>query len=213
MKRARIKRLREGEATGKDRRDMDLSILVIDANPDRARVVETGLVEAGFNRVMTIQATANLLARIQAVAPDVVIIDLENPDRDTLEQMFQVSRAVQKPIAMFVDRSDQSSMAAAVEAGVSAYVVDGLKKERIQPIVEMAVMRFNAFDRLRRERDDAVNALAERKVIDRAKGILMRQKSITEEQAYALMRKTAMKHGRKIVDIAQSVITAAEMDI
>lgn len=192
---------------------MDLSILVIDANPDRARVVETGLVEAGFNRVMTIQATANLLARIQAVAPDVVIIDLENPDRDTLEQMFQVSRAVQKPIAMFVDRSDQSSMAAAVEAGVSAYVVDGLKKERIQPIVEMAVMRFNAFDRLRRERDDAVNALAERKVIDRAKGILMRQKSITEEQAYSLMRKTAMKHGRKIVDIAQSVITAAEMDI
>jgi two-component system, response regulator / RNA-binding antiterminator len=192
---------------------MDLSILVIDANPDRARIVETGLVEAGYAKVMTIQATANLTARIQAVAPDVVIIDLENPDRDTLEAMFQVSRAVKKPIAMFVDRSDQSSMAAAVEAGVSAYVVDGLKKERIQPIVEMAVMRFHAFDKLRRERDDALTALADRKVIDKAKGILMRQKALDEEQAYALMRKTAMKHGRKIADIAQSVVTAAEMDI
>lgn len=192
---------------------MDLSILVIDANPDRARIVETGLVEAGYAKVMTIQATANLTARIQAVAPDVVIIDLENPDRDTLEAMFQVSRAVQKPIAMFVDRSDQSAMAAAVAAGVSAYVVDGLKKERIQPIVEMAVMRFHAFDKLRRERDEALTALADRKVIDKAKGILMRQKALDEEQAYALMRKTAMKHGRKIADIAQSVVTAAEMDI
>ncbi|HRK65775.1 MAG TPA: ANTAR domain-containing protein [Azospirillaceae bacterium] len=192
---------------------MDLSILVIDANPDRARIVETGLVEAGYAKVMTIQATANLTARIQAVAPDVVIIDLENPDRDTLEAMFQVSRAVQKPIAMFVDRSDQAAMAAAVSAGVSAYVVDGLKKERIQPIVEMAVMRFHAFDKLRRERDEALTALADRKVIDKAKGILMRQKALDEEQAYALMRKTAMKHGRKIADIAQSVVTAAEMDI
>lgn len=192
---------------------MDLSILVIDANPDRARIVETGLVEAGYAKVMTIQATANLTARIQAVAPDVVIIDLENPDRDTLEAMFQVSRAVQKPIAMFVDRSDQAAMAAAVAAGVSAYVVDGLKKERIQPIVEMAVMRFHAFDKLRRERDEALTALADRKVIDKAKGILMRQKALDEEQAYALMRKTAMKHGRKIADIAQSVVTAAEMDI
>lgn len=192
---------------------MDLSILVIDANPDRARIVETGLVEAGYAKVMTIQATANLTARIQAVAPDVVIIDLENPDRDTLEAMFQVSRAVQKPIAMFVDRSDQAAMAAAVAAGVSAYVVDGLKKDRIQPIVEMAVMRFHAFDKLRRERDEALTALADRKVIDKAKGILMRQKALDEEQAYALMRKTAMKHGRKIADIAQSVVTAAEMDI
>ncbi len=192
---------------------MDLSILVIDANPDRARIVETGLVEAGYAKVMTIQATANLTARIQAVAPDVVIIDLENPDRDTLEQMFQVSRAVQKPIAMFVDRSDQAAMAAAVEAGVSAYVVDGLKKELIQPIVEMAMMRFSAFDKLRRERDEAINALAERKVIDKAKGILMQQKSIAEDQAYAMLRKTAMKHGRRMVDIAQSVITAAEMEI
>lgn len=192
---------------------MDLSILVIDANPDRARIVEAGLVEAGYAKVVTIQATANLAARIQAVAPDVIIIDLENPDRDTLEQMFLVSRAVRKPIAMFVDRSDQAAMAAAVEAGVSAYVVDGLKKERIQPVVEMAVMRFNAFDKLRRERDDALTALADRKLIDKAKGVLMRQKGLDEEQAYALMRKTAMKHGRRIVDIAQSVITAAEMDL
>lgn len=191
---------------------MDLSILVIDADTDRARIVETGLVDAGYTKVMTIHATGNLLARIQAVAPDVVIIDLENPDRDTLEQMFQVSRAVRKPIAMFVDRADNSSISAAVEAGVSAYVVDGLKKERIRPVVEMAVSRFKAFDKLRQERDDAVNALADRKVIDRAKGILMKQRDLTEDAAYAVLRKTAMKHGRRIVDIAQSVITASQME-
>lgn len=191
---------------------MDLSILVIDADPDRARIVETGLVDAGYTKVMTIHATGNLLARIQAVAPDVVIIDLENPDRDTLEQMFQVSRAVRKPIAMFVDRVDNTSISEAVEAGVSAYVVDGLKKERIRPVVEMAISRFKAFDKLRRERDDAVNALADRKVIDRAKGILMKQRDMSEDAAYAVLRKTAMKHGRRIVDIAQSVITASQME-
>ena len=193
--------------------DKDLSILVIDANADRARIVEEGLVEEGYTRVMTIHASANLLARIQAVAPDVVIIDLENPDRDTLEQMFQVSRAVKRPIAMFVDRSDGTTIAAAVEAGVSAYVVDGLKKERIRPVVEMAVSRFAAFDRLRRERDEAVSALAERKLIDRAKGILMQQRALSEEQAYAVLRKTAMKHGRRMAEIADSIITASQIEI
>ncbi|WP_413206952.1 ANTAR domain-containing response regulator [Rhodospirillum sp. A1_3_36] len=191
----------------------DLSILVIDIHPSRAAVVEAGLAAAGHSRVVTLNATTNLAARIEALAPDVIVIDLENPDRDTLEQMFQVTRAVQRPIAMFVDHSDTDSIRAAMEAGVSAYVVDGLRKERVQAVLETAVSRFRTFDRLRKERDEAVTALADRKVIDRAKGILMKSKGWAEDEAYTALRKNAMKHNRKLVDVAQSVITAFEMDL
>lgn len=189
------------------------NILIIDGNPDRASVVERGLVEAGWVRVSTIGPSVNLLARIQALAPDVIIIDLENPDRDTLEQMFQVSRVVQRPIAMFVDQSDSQMIHAAIEAGVSAYVVDGLRQDRIKPIVETAITRFNAFDRLRRERDEAQSKLQDRKQVEKAKGLLMKHRGLSEEDAYNLMRRTAMKQNRKLSDIAQSVITAFEMEI
>ena len=146
-----------------------------------------------------------------ALDPDVVLIDLENPSRDVLEQMFQVSRVVKRPVAMFVDQSDTSSIQAAVDAGISAYIVDGLKKERIKHILDMCISRFNAFSRLEGELEQAKTALEERKVIDRAKGILMKMKSLSEEEAYTLMRKTAMNEKKKIADIAQSIITAAEM--
>jgi len=190
-----------------------LKILVIDETPERAAVVEQGLVEAGYTGVSVIRNSVNLLQRVQALAPDVIIIDLENPDRDTLEQMFQVSREIKRPIAMFVDHSDAQAIGTAIEAGVSAYVVDGLRKERIKPIVEMAISRFRAFDRLRQERDEAVSALADRKVIERAKGLLMQHRGLSEPDAYAVLRRNAMKQNKKIVEIAQSVITAFEMDI
>jgi len=191
----------------------DLNILVIDDNADRAAILEQGLVEAGYARVMTIRSMANLTQRVQALAPDVVIIDLANPDRDTLESMFQVSREVRRPIAMFVDQSDSASITASIEAGVSAYVVDGLKKERVRPIVEMAVGRFAAFDKLRRERDEAVSQLAERKVIEKAKGLLMQKRGMAENDAHAALRQAAMRQNRKMVEIAQSVITAFEMEL
>jgi response regulator NasT len=128
-----------------------------------------------------------------------------------LEQMFQVSRIVRRPIAMFVDQSDASTTAAAIDAGVSAYIVDGLKKERMKHILDLCISRFNAFARLQDELDRARSALEARKVIDRAKGILMKAKSLSEEEAYALLRTTAMNEKRKIADVAQSVITAAEL--
>ncbi|GAB3438066.1 ANTAR domain-containing response regulator [Insolitispirillum peregrinum] len=193
--------------------DQNLSILVIDEDPDRAAIVERGLVESGYTRVAKIGTTLNLVSRIQALAPDVIIIDLENPDRDTLEQMFQVSRAIQRPIAMFVGQSDGDMIRASVEAGVSAYVVDGLRSERIKPIVEMAISRFEAFDALRRERDEAQAKLADRKTIEKAKGLLMKAKGLDEEQAYAALRRTAMQQNRRLVDIAHSVIIAFQMDI
>ena len=190
-----------------------LNILVIDENPERAAIVERGLNEAGYLRASIIHNTADLISRIDALRPDVILIDLGNPDRDTLEEMFQVSRAVRRPIAMFVDQSDSAMIREAIEAGVSAYVVDGLKEARIRPLIETAITRFQAFDQIRRERDEAQAKLADRKIIEKAKGLLMKNKGISEEEAYATMRSTAMKQNRRLIDIAHVVITAFEMDL
>src|SRR5476649_1006578 len=186
-------------------------IVIVDESPIRAAILEEGLREAGFTGVTHIREMHNLLARIYALDPDVILIDLENPSRDILEQMFQVSRAVRRPIAMFVDQSDTASIQASVDAGVSAYIVDGLKKERMKHILDLCISRFNAFSRLQGELDQAKTALEDRKVIDRAKGILMKAKQLSEEQAYVLLRNTAMNEKKKIAEIAQSVITASEI--
>ncbi|MBB3965312.1 ANTAR domain-containing response regulator [Rhizobium metallidurans] len=186
-----------------------LNVLVIDENSIRASIIELGLREAGYQRVTVVNDMNGLARRIEEVNPDVIVIDIENPNRDMLESIFQISRAVARPIAMFVDKSDEDSIIAAVDAGVSAYIVDGLKKERVKPILEMAVSRFNAFNRLQRELADAKSALEERKIIDRAKGILMKMRGLSEDEAFALLRQTAMNEKKKIADIAQSVITAA----
>src|SRR6516225_8624466 len=160
-----------------------LKIVIVDENPIRAAILEDGLREAGHVHVVRLGETSHLLARIYALDPDVILIDLENPSRDVLEQMFQVSRAVKRPIAMFVDQSDKASIEAAVDAGVSAYIVGGLHKERIKNILDLCISRFNSFARLRDELERARTALEERKVIDRAKGILMTAKNLTEEAA------------------------------
>jgi response regulator NasT len=186
-------------------------IVIVDESPIRAAILEEGLREAGFTSVDRIGEMKNLLAAIYALDPDVILIDLENPSRDVLEQMFQVSRAVKRPIAMFVDQSDTASIQASVDAGVSAYIVDGFKKERIKSIIDLCISRFNAFARLQNELDRTKSALEERKVIDRAKGILMKLKGFTEDEAYVLMRSTAMREKKKIIEIAQSIITASEM--
>jgi two-component system, response regulator / RNA-binding antiterminator len=186
-----------------------LSILIIDENRLRAAVIEDGLRDAGYEKLTVVHDVVGIARRIAEIAPDVIVIDLENPNRDMLESMFQLSRAVRRPIAMFVDRSDQASIEAAVDAGVSAYVVDGLKRERVKPIVDMAISRFNAFARMARDLEEARSQLESRKLIDRAKGILMTTRRMSEADAYALLRKTAMNQNRKITDIAESLITAA----
>jgi two-component system, response regulator / RNA-binding antiterminator len=191
--------------------EASLKIVIVDESPVRSAILEDGLREAGFIQVVRIEKTTNLLARIHTLDPDVILIDLENPSRDVLEQMFQVSRVVRRPIAMFVDQSDPGSIQASVDAGVSAYIVNGLKKERIKPILDLCISRFNAFSRLQTELEQTKTALEERKVIDRAKGILMKAKSLSEETAYALLRKTAMNENRKIAEVAQSVVTASDL--
>ncbi len=189
----------------------DLSILIIDENRIRASIIEEGLREAGYARVAVIHDVNEVARTIQHTRPDVVFIDLENPKRDTLEHFFSLSRAIQRPIAMFVDRSDTGMIEKAVEAGVSAYVVDGLKKERVKPILDMAISRFNAFSRLTRELEEARSALEERKIIDQAKAILIETRGLSEPEAYALLRSTAMNQNRRLVEIAQSLITAASL--
>ena len=186
-----------------------LKIVIVDENPTRAVVLEDALREAGHTNVVRLDETSQLLARICAVDPDIVIIDLETPRRAVLEQMFEVSRAVKRPVAMFVEESDKAAIEAAVDAGVSAYIVGGLRKERIANIVDLCISRFNSFARLREELERARGALEERKVIDRAKGILMTAKNLTEDAAYGLLRKTAMNENKKIAEVAQSVVTAA----
>jgi len=186
-------------------------IVIVDESPIRAAILEEGLREAGFTRVVHVNEMQSLLARIYSEDPDVILIDLENPSRDVLEQMFQVSRAVRRPIAMFVDQSDAASIQASVDAGVSAYIVDGLKKERIKPILDLCVSRFNAFAKLQEELERTKSQLEDRKIIEKAKGILMKMKGLNEDEAYVLLRSTAMREKKKIGEIAQSIITASEM--
>lgn len=186
-----------------------LHILVIDPNRVRASIIEAGLQESGHVNVSIVDDTTQSLRSIVQLDPDVIFIDLGNPNRDELEHMFQLSRVVKRPVAMFVDRTDQASIEAAMDAGVSAYVVDGLKKERVKAILDTAVTRFNLFERMRRELEHAKSELATRKTIDRAKAILMRSRNLSEPDAYALLRRTAMAKNKRIIDIAESLIVAS----
>lgn len=191
--------------------DPEFRIVVVDHDPVRAAILEEGLREAGHRSVTRIEAAGDLETQLAALDPDVVLINLENPSRDVLEHMIRASGATARPVAMFADRSDAAMINAAVDAGVSAYIVDGLKKERIKSIVDLAISRFNSFARLREELEAAKSQLADRKVIDQAKSFVMKSKNIPEEQAYALMRKAAMNEGKKIADIARAIVLAADL--
>jgi two-component system, response regulator / RNA-binding antiterminator len=188
-----------------------IAILIVDESVDRALLIEQALREAGHNHVQTIHQLKGVAREIEVHAPDVIVMDLGNPNRDFLEHMFRLSKSLRKPIAMFVDQSSDEAMLNAVEAGVSAYVVDGLKRERVKPILDLAIARFRAFEKLRGERDDAVQALDDRKLIDRAKGLLTAQQNLTEAKAFEMMRSTAMQQNRTLVDLARAIVSAGEI--
>ena len=185
------------------------SVLIIDENAARASIIEAGLRAAGHSQVTIIDDMRGIAAKIAALSPDVIVIDLENPNRDMLEDAFRLSRAGKRPIAMFVDRSDRQAMQSAIDAGVSAYVVDGLRQERVKSILDMAISRFNAFSRLERELEEARSALENRKIVDHAKRIVMTSRNIGENAAYKLLRKTAMDQNRTIVEVAEGLVLSA----
>ena len=192
-------------------RGVGLRIVIVDDSGLRATVLEDGLREAGYEDIHLVPPQGPFVVRIERIAPDVVLMDLGSPSRDTLEEMLAVSRALAKPIAMFVDQSDEDMIGAAIDAGVSAYVVDGLRKDRVKPILDLAIRRFNAFARMQAELDEAKTALAERRTIDRAKAILMESRQMSEADAYALLRTTAMNQGRRIAEVAEALITASSL--
>lgn len=188
-----------------------LSIVLIEKIPERAGLIAEALAAEGDYELTVIDTDRSLARRISEIAPDLVLIDIENPSRDVLEELSLASSAMERPVAMFVDRSDKGLTRAAIEAGVSAYVVDGLRAERITPILDAAIARFHMFQRMRAELAATRAALEERKIVDRAKGIVMKAKGITEDEAYALLRRTAMDQKKKLAEIAQAIITAAEL--
>ncbi|MEM9784450.1 MAG: ANTAR domain-containing protein [Pseudomonadota bacterium] len=188
-----------------------LRIAVIEKDRERAHQVVDALSDAGDYEVSVIGDETGLARRLSSLDPDLVLIDVVNPSRDVLEELALASGPLERPVAMFVERTDDRLTAQAIEAGMSAYVVDGLHKDRIKPVLDAAIARFNMVSRMRRELEATKAALAERKTVDRAKGLLMAARGISEEEAYALLRRTAMDQGRKIGDVAAALVTAADL--
>lgn len=189
----------------------ELTIIVVEKDRDRALRIVDALTEAGDYRITVLSDEGSLARRIADLRPDVVLIDVASPSRDVLEELTLASGAMERPVAMFVDRSDPGITRAAIEAGVSAYVVDGLRPERIKPVLDAAIARFHMFARMRAELATTKAALEERKVIDRAKNFVMRAKGLDEVAAYQLIRKAAMDQGKRVVDVAQALVTTAEL--
>ena len=190
---------------------MKLRVMLIDQNAGRSAILEQAFADHGYEVVARLNSPKNLAAEVAAANPDVVIIDMQSPDRDTLESMRDVSRDQPRPIVMFAEKSDSETIRSAVSAGVSAYVVDGMEPSRLQPILDVAIARFREFQALRAELEDAKSKLADRKDLDKAKGILMRQRGMSEDDAYKALRKMAMDRNIKIGEAARMLIAAAEL--
>ncbi|MEM9844187.1 MAG: ANTAR domain-containing protein [Pseudomonadota bacterium] len=187
----------------------DLSIILVEPDREKANQIVDSLAEDGFQKIQVITETSSLKRQIGAMNPDMVLIDMANPSRDMLEEIAIASQPLDRPVAVFVDRSDDALTSAAIEAGVSAYVVDGLRPDRVKPVLDAAIARFNMFHRMRTELAETKRALEERKVIDRAKGLIMKAKGIDEDEAYSLLRKAAMNQGKRLADVAEALVESA----
>lgn len=187
-----------------------LSVLILDMDAVRAGIIGEGLNEAGHRRVFVISDMQDLVRRIEDLAPDVIVIDLANPNRDLVEHLSEVTSPVRRPVAMFVDHSDNAMMESAIQAGVSAYVVAGLRKDRVKSILDMAIARFNAYSRLQEELVSTKRALEDRRLIDRAKSVLMAAGKLSEDEAYHWIRKRAMRENRRMGEVARMIVAAAD---
>lgn len=187
-----------------------LSVLLIDDNLARAEIVQAGLRDAGYVLLERLDGTVDLAAKVGTLKPDVIVVSIDSPSRDAIEDLRRVTEQQPRPIAMFADHSDPATIAAGMEAGVCAYVVKGLAKDRVQSVVDVAVAHFNRYHSMREELDRARLSLVERKTVDRAKGLLMEQKGLSEEAAYKLLRKLAMDQNKRIGEVAQDLLTYAK---
>jgi response regulator NasT len=188
-----------------------LKIMVIDDAVERGEALEQALTQAGYDVIAFAPSATDLHRQVAVLKPDVIIIDTDSPDRDTLEHVCVMSRDDPRPVVMFAHDGDAAKIRAAVQAGVSAYVVDGMSAQRIRPIIEAAVARFEQYQALRLELKDSETKLAERKIIERAKGLLMKSRSLSEEDAYSALRKQAMQTNAKLVEVARQVVALATL--
>lgn len=188
-----------------------LRILLVDDDTQRGAMLERTLADAGHRIVARASGTDDLLERVRAHRPDMIIVDVSSPNRDMLEQMRHVSREQARPIVMFVDGTDETMAVEAVRAGVTSYVVDGLSAARVKPIMDVAIARFRAIQELRDELDKARASLVGRKFVERAKGILMAQRNCNEDEAYRALRKLAMDKGKRLSEIAEQVIAVSDL--
>ena len=188
-----------------------LSVLLIDDSPARAEIVAAGVAAAGHRLLARGEGTEDLTDRVRELTPDVVVVSLDSPSPATIEDLRRSSEHQPRPIALFAERSDPATIAAAMEAGVSAYVVNGLTQDRVRSVVDVAVAHFNRYRALREELDQARLSLLERKEIDRAKGLLMEQKGLKEDAAYKLLRRLAMDQNKRVGEIARDLVTYANV--
>ena len=187
----------------------ELSIIVVETDRDRAKQILDSLARALFEEFQVISESSSVIRLFVSFNPVFVLIDMTHPSRDMLEEMAIASKPMDRPVAVFVDRSDDALTSAAIEAGVSAYVVDGMRPDRVKPVLDAAIARFRVFQRMRTELAETKRALEERKVIDRAKGLIMKAKGINEDEAYALLRNAAMNQGKRLADVAEALVESA----
>lgn len=190
---------------------MSLKVMLVDRDAERGELLASALTAAGHRVIARVSDDARLASEVQRLQPDIIIIDMASPGRDTLEQMRQIGRDQPKPIILFSDERDPDTIRQAIRAGVSAYIVDGLSQERVMPIIEVAVARFAEFQSLKQELDDTRTQLADRKVIDKAKGLLMEKKRMSENDAYQFLRRTAMDRNAKLADVARMLVTMEDL--
>ena len=185
--------------------------MLVDAELERRSVLLEQFSCKECNIVAVASATDNLLEMINQHQPDVIIIDMDAPNRDTLEDLRSVQSTMPRPMVMFSQDDDSETIRRAVEAGVSAYVVDGIQAKKVRPILDAAIARFEQYRELSSELDKTKSQLTERKLIERAKGIIMVQRGISEPEAYQLLRKAAMDRNLRMSEVAENIIAAADL--
>lgn len=186
-------------------------VMLVDDTPTRSALLEQALLDQGLLVVCRLESAQGLIKNVEIHQPDIIIMDLESPDRDTLENMTILNQHNPKPVIMFSGEGDSAIISQAVQAGVSAYVVDGLNPNRVKAILDVAIARFREYQALRKELKNTRDQLADRKVIDKAKGLLMKAKDLDEEQAYHAMRKMAMDQSKPLVEIAHNILSVLEL--
>jgi response regulator NasT len=197
---------REAPAPGTSREEDALRVLLVDQDEERAAAVRAGLEASGFQVVAVASEAADLTALVRASAAEVIVCDLDDPSRDALESMRALHRDEPRPVVVFAARGEPEQIEAAIEAGVAAYVVEGLAPARVRPVLEVAIRRFRAHQALRAELEETRATLAERTLIERAKGALMQRRRLSEPEAYRLMRRWAMDRGQRILQVAQAIL-------